>query len=276
LPNVFLPILGGYLIDKLGSRQMIFIFSCLVFCGSILFASGVGLKSFPLMILGRIIGGLGGESLEVAGTTITTEWFQYVGYLSLALGLNLSASRVATAAQDSISPWIVQWIESSNPDAPLRQGGPAAAAWFGSFICAISLVSGLVLIRIDTPQNRMDAGITAEGKTMEEEDRLPLLQGAEDADEDSMDFSEQSTNITIVGDFSSPSEQIHPKESSTLAWLKKLKENTAFWILCITTVSLYGSIMPFIHVSSDCTVSYFNALGFILIFMLQAVSLWVP
>lgn len=55
---------------------MILTFSSLICIGSIVFSIGVGAKSFSIMVLGRVLFGLGGESLEVAVTRITTDWFQ--------------------------------------------------------------------------------------------------------------------------------------------------------------------------------------------------------
>lgn len=67
--------MAGYFVDKLGPTVMIITFSTLICIGSTIFAFGVGLKSFPVMVLGRLFFGLGGESLEVAVARITTDWF---------------------------------------------------------------------------------------------------------------------------------------------------------------------------------------------------------
>ncbi len=76
MPNIILPLVAGHFVDKLGPNIMIFMFSSLICTGSAIFATGVGLKSYPVMVLGRFIFGLGGESLEVAVARITTDWFQ--------------------------------------------------------------------------------------------------------------------------------------------------------------------------------------------------------
>lgn len=66
LPNIFLPLVGGILVDRLGPASMLSLFSTLICLGQILFALGMSLKSFGLMAAGRLVFGFGGESLEVA------------------------------------------------------------------------------------------------------------------------------------------------------------------------------------------------------------------
>lgn len=55
---------------------MIFTFSSLICLGSLIFAVGISMRSFEIMVLGRLVFGFGGESLEVSVARITTDWFQ--------------------------------------------------------------------------------------------------------------------------------------------------------------------------------------------------------
>ncbi|ORZ32202.1 major facilitator superfamily domain-containing protein [Catenaria anguillulae PL171] len=71
-PNILMPLIGGALYDRLGPRAMLLTFSGFVVLGALLFWIGLAFQSFPLLLVGRLLGGLGGESLEVAGTSITT------------------------------------------------------------------------------------------------------------------------------------------------------------------------------------------------------------
>jgi MFS family permease len=63
IPNCFLPFFGGYFVDRLGVRMCLAIFVAFITIGQIVFALGVSLKSWPVMFLGRVIYGFGGESL---------------------------------------------------------------------------------------------------------------------------------------------------------------------------------------------------------------------
>lgn len=44
--------------------------------GQLFFALGGVYKSFPLMLLGRTIYGLGGENMSVAQSSLVAEWFR--------------------------------------------------------------------------------------------------------------------------------------------------------------------------------------------------------
>ena len=54
-----------------------------------MFAFGAYLKSWPVMLLGRVIFGLGGENITVAQSALLADWFAG-GELALAFGINLS------------------------------------------------------------------------------------------------------------------------------------------------------------------------------------------
>ncbi|KAJ3256392.1 hypothetical protein HK103_005521 [Boothiomyces macroporosus] len=105
LPNIILPLIGGVLIDKIGSNAMIVLFSSLVCVGQAIFAYGVERKHFIIMLIGRLVFGLGAESLDVGQAEITTKWFKGKG-LAFALGANLSFARIATGLNDNISPYL--------------------------------------------------------------------------------------------------------------------------------------------------------------------------
>jgi MFS family permease len=66
LPNIILPFFGGILIDKIGVRVSILIFSTvLIFGQGIVVAGGYSL-SYMTMLIGRGIFGMGSESLNAA------------------------------------------------------------------------------------------------------------------------------------------------------------------------------------------------------------------
>lgn len=59
LPNIILPFLGGYLLDTLSPKKMIIVFSALICIGQFIFAYGISIKAFSVILLGRLIFGLG-------------------------------------------------------------------------------------------------------------------------------------------------------------------------------------------------------------------------
>jgi MFS family permease len=75
LPNIILPFFGGILIDRLSPNVMLVVFSLLVCAGQAVFSYGFDVGSFSLMLAGRVIFGLGAESLDVGQADITSRWF---------------------------------------------------------------------------------------------------------------------------------------------------------------------------------------------------------
>jgi MFS family permease len=92
IPNIFMVLIGGIIIDKIGTKKAALIFACLVFLGA-LFTTVKG--DIVFMATGRLIFGLGAESMIVAITTIIARWFKGKE-LSFAFGLNLTIARLGS------------------------------------------------------------------------------------------------------------------------------------------------------------------------------------
>ena len=65
LPNIFLVLVGGVLTDRLGARRVVFWATLLCLVGAVLTALG---SFFPVMVLGRLLFGIGAETMIVALT----------------------------------------------------------------------------------------------------------------------------------------------------------------------------------------------------------------
>jgi len=65
-PNTVLPIFGGIFLDAIGLRLGIMIFTAILTLGQAIFATGGYYKSLGIMLAGRVVFGLGGESMSVA------------------------------------------------------------------------------------------------------------------------------------------------------------------------------------------------------------------
>jgi MFS family permease len=137
-PNIFTVVLGGMLIDRLGVKKSTFLFGLLCFVGTIItvlnppawlqsaaptvavavskpfgiFGSDVANSlrvalsnsRFIVMAFGRLIFGMGAESLNVAVTTLLAKWFRGKE-LSFAFGVNLTICRLGTFAALNSPTW---------------------------------------------------------------------------------------------------------------------------------------------------------------------------
>jgi len=101
IPNVFMVLIGGYIVDRIGTRKGIFVFGTLCLFGAIVTVlSG----KLAFMAAGRLIFGLGAESLIVAVTTAVAKWFRGKE-LSFAFGINLMISRLGTWLAQNSPTW---------------------------------------------------------------------------------------------------------------------------------------------------------------------------
>jgi MFS family permease len=136
-PNVILPFMVGRSLDRYGSRFFLIGLSVLMCLGQTAFAVGVGSKSWSLMMIGRLVFGLGGESLAVAQSRLVTEWF--LGKeLGLAIGMNLSVARIGTVFNNNLSPRIAGGDK-----------GVSGACWVGLGTCLFSLACTFACVLID-------------------------------------------------------------------------------------------------------------------------------
>ncbi len=100
-PNIFTVVIGGFIIDRIGLRKSLMIFGVLCFIGP---AITVMSSHLSTMATGRLIFGMGAESLNVAVVTALARWFKGKE-LSFAFGLNLTASRLGTFAALNSPTW---------------------------------------------------------------------------------------------------------------------------------------------------------------------------
>jgi MFS family permease len=91
-PNIIMVLIGGLIIDRIGTKKAALLFSLLVFIGA--FVTVLKGNIF-LMATGRLIFGLGAESMIVAITTVIAQWFKGK-QLSFAFGLNLTVARLGS------------------------------------------------------------------------------------------------------------------------------------------------------------------------------------
>jgi MFS family permease len=100
-PNIFTVVIGGFIIDRLGLRKSLMIFGVLCLIGPAITASSGKLW---IMAAGRLIFGMGAESLTVAGTVALARWFKGKE-LSFAFGINLTICRLGSFAALNSPTW---------------------------------------------------------------------------------------------------------------------------------------------------------------------------
>lgn len=93
-PNIIMVLIGGFIIDRIGTKKASLIFSILCMVGAFF---TVLRGDLYFMAAGRLIFGLGAESLIVAITTVIARWFKGKE-LSFAFGLNLTIARLGSFA----------------------------------------------------------------------------------------------------------------------------------------------------------------------------------
>ena len=101
IPNVFMVLIGGVIIDRIGTRKATLLFGVLCFAGALITALW---GSLVPMAAGRLIFGLGAESLIVAVTTAIAKWFRGKE-LSFAFGINLTIARLGSFAALNAPTW---------------------------------------------------------------------------------------------------------------------------------------------------------------------------
>jgi len=122
-------VIGGILIDRLGLRKAMMIFAVFSFVGPAITASSGHLS---IMATGRLIFGMGAESLNVAVTTALARWFRGKE-LSFALGLNLTASRLGTFTALNSPTW-ARWAYANWRIPFLIAFGFTAFCLFGAIL----------------------------------------------------------------------------------------------------------------------------------------------
>ena len=130
LPNIVMVLVGGVLADRWGPRNAFVAFTAICVLGAAVTAASSSLVG---MATGRLLFGLGAESMSVALGAALGRWF-VASSLGLAFGLNLSFGRLGSYAAD-LSPTLAR---------PLYQQGWQAPLWLAAAIMAAGLAAGLV------------------------------------------------------------------------------------------------------------------------------------
>jgi MFS family permease len=130
---VFAVLAGGFLVDRAGVRMASLIFSGFVVAGAAVVAWAPNL---PVLYAGRVLFGIGSESLIVAQSAIIARWFKGKE-LALAFGIALTICRLGT-------------LFSFNTEQLLASRfGWRNALWIAAGLCLASLVCNWIYTVMD-------------------------------------------------------------------------------------------------------------------------------
>ncbi|WP_373475866.1 MFS transporter [Sphingorhabdus sp.] len=135
LPNIALALIGGILIDRIGAAKAILIAAIICTIGAILTAIG---EPFGLMLLGRLLFGLGNETLYIALLVGIAQWF-HLGGGALAIALFFSMARVGSYSADKSTSWFAE-VYAAGWQAPL---------WLAAGLTATGVLSAFVYYLVD-------------------------------------------------------------------------------------------------------------------------------
>ncbi|KAJ3183989.1 hypothetical protein HDU85_001840 [Gaertneriomyces sp. JEL0708] len=236
-PNMFLPFIGGQLVDRMDMKKVLLFFSVTVCLGQTLFAIGVTTKWFGLMLMGRILFGVGGESIGVVQASITTAWFRGKE-LAFALGLNLCIARLGSVVNANLSPRIEKLWTCSG------------AVWVGGITCYISFGCAIllaVLLAAHSPSGQVK--VTTNSRKVEHEEERPLLETPDDAAlERPPPLSDEEVDMPSVASQGMKGAICQcMREVHMLPW--------EFWLVCLICVLLYGTVVPFNNIAQDFLMS---------------------
>src|ERR1700733_6215825 len=139
LPNIFTVLIGGVLVDRFSARRVVVATTALCLLGAIISAEGAW---FPMMATGRLLFGIGSETLSVAVLVSLAQWFTG-RYLALLFALNISLARLGSYLADR-SPSFAAELYARGGQPPL---------WLPGAFAAASLAGALLYFWIDRQES---------------------------------------------------------------------------------------------------------------------------
>jgi MFS family permease len=127
LPNIFTVLIGGVLVDRFTARRVVVATTALCLLGAIISAEGAW---FPMMATGRLLFGIGSETLSVAVLVSLAQWFTG-RYLALLFALNISLARLGSYLADR-SPSFAADLYTRGWQPPMWLAAGFAAAVFAA------------------------------------------------------------------------------------------------------------------------------------------------
>ena len=135
LPNIVMVLIGGVLVDRYSARVVTLATTMICFLGAVLTAFGA---DFPMMVAGRLLFGLGAETMIVAITVALAQWFAG-RYFALLFALNITFARLGSYLADR-SPSFASDLYSQGWQPPL---------WLAAGFAAMAVAGAIVYWLVD-------------------------------------------------------------------------------------------------------------------------------
>jgi MFS family permease len=215
------------------------------------------MKSWEVIFLGRLVFGFGGESLSVANSALVADWFRG-RELAFAFGVNLAVAKLGSVINNIVSPYLAQKLDVQ------------MSLWFGTIVCIISLACVVMVMPIDRHMD-MKMGLHLEGlsttdiETMRRTNSKASATSGVSTRKHSRNNSKSrrpSNELTtrLINDAESYSgyddglgngDDAESVVNDVAHIGDVLEFKQIFWVLVLSCVVVYGSVLPFNNVSSS-------------------------
>ena len=251
LPNLFIPFLGGLLLDLRGSPSGTLLFLAFTLVGHTLFTLACQAHSYPSALVPRALFGLGQGSTVVAQGRIAAVYFrghEMVFAIAVCESLHNLSALIARLYVVPMAEWSGTYI---------------ASLWVGVAACALSMVAGLVFWYIDPHVRVEEQRLTAEqtitaarnGVTVGEDEEASELPDeavlVRTADAPSARMSTSISTDSIASNASVTSTASSASTASFTSMLQRRALPISFIMLCLLHLVHSNSYHLFDYISAD-------------------------
>eukprot|EP00002_Diphylleia_rotans_P028069 TRINITY_DN5658_c0_g1_i1.p1 TRINITY_DN5658_c0_g1~~TRINITY_DN5658_c0_g1_i1.p1 ORF type:complete len:438 (-),score=91.92 TRINITY_DN5658_c0_g1_i1:276-1589(-) len=143
LPNIGMVFYGTKLLNYIGIRWSLVIYTSCVMVGQALITVGYRGKSYFVIVFGRVMFGIGGETMAAVQNAAVSRWFSG-DQLSQAYSVVLTVSRLGSILCFAFIPSLTQ------------DYGGEYAVWIGNYLCIASFVASLIYSILDYRSDDME------------------------------------------------------------------------------------------------------------------------
>ena len=133
LTGIVLPLFAGAVVDRTGGKVVIFVTSVTCLIGQIVAAIGVQNGSWPTLLSGRFVYGLGVQGVFVSTDAFLADVFEEGRKLGLAFGILMTANYVGFLVSTILSPVAANRVS------------PAFAFWLGAMLEGFSVLAAVMV-----------------------------------------------------------------------------------------------------------------------------------